>query len=73
MESNLCGTIGVVQYYSQVNDLEYWRECRERQEEMISWNYVMCPSRNHILLEWPQQEEWYGLTENLAEIRYCVK
>jgi hypothetical protein len=53
MESNPCGSIGVVQYYSQVfvNDLEYGREFRERQEEMTSWNYVMCLSRYHILLE----------------------
>jgi hypothetical protein len=51
MESNLCGSIGVVQYYSQVNDLEYGRECREMQEEMTSWNYVTCPSLKHILLE----------------------
>ena len=72
MESNLCGSIGVVYYYSQVNDLECVRECRERKEEMTSWNYVMCPSRNHILLDCPHQEGWDGHIENLAEIRHCV-
>jgi len=30
MESKLCGSAGIVQYYSQVNDLENGRECRER-------------------------------------------
>jgi hypothetical protein len=56
-----------------VIDLEYERECRERQKEMTSWNYVMCPSLKRFLLQRPNQEGWDGHIENVAQVRHCAK